>query len=83
MTEATTTLTRAAGQAGTLRATVVYQARGPKQQRVPLFRASFTADDLYQEWDEEDQVFFRSSVLGEFMTQADLDAYVARTYKTA
>jgi hypothetical protein len=71
------------GQTGNLRLKVVYQARGRSQNRTSLFMASFTPDDTYQQWDEEDQDYNRVTVVAEFKTQEELDSYVARQYKEA
>jgi len=69
------------GETGELSLSVVYQARGPEQRRTPKFAAWFTADDIFQEWDAEDQEYNRSSLMAEFCTREELDAYVLRTYK--
>ena len=71
----------ASGETGDLSLSVVYQARGREQKRTPKFAAWFTADDMYQKWDEEDQEYNRSSVMAEFCSREELDAYVLRTYK--
>jgi hypothetical protein len=70
----------ASGETGALSLRVVYQARGQEQNRVPTFFAWFTADDVYQEWDEEDQDYNRSSLMAEFRSREELDAYVSSTY---
>ena len=70
----------ATGQSGTLLVQVVHQARGKEQNSAPSFRVLFTADDAYQEWDEEDQEYDRCSVGAEFSTREALDDYVASHY---
>ncbi len=71
------------GQTGTLRVRVVYQARGREQQRSPLYLALFTPDDEYQQWDEEDQDYSRTSIAAEFKTRDELEAYVSGGYSSA
>ena len=71
----------ASGETGDLSLSVVYQARGREQQRTPKFAAWFTPDDQYQEWDIEDQEYNRSSLMAEFGSREELDAYVSSTYK--
>ena len=62
---------------------VVYQARGRDQQRHALYRVLFTPDDVYQEWDEEDQEYNRISIDAEFKTRDELDTYVLGNYRVA
>ena len=71
------------GQTGKLRWSLVYQARGKAQNRTSLYIVLFTADDMYQEWDEEDQDYNYVSVAAEFRTREDLDFYITSRYKEA
>ena len=71
----------ASGETGVLSLRVVYQARGKEQSRVATFSAWFIADDVYQEWDEEDQDYNRSGLMAEFRGREERDAYVSSTFR--